>query len=97
MPESSLQLNQKTTRLNIRTNARQKELITKAAQIKHTTVSDFVLENACEAAHEILAQRNYFNLSDEKWTAFCDALDAPPKDIDSLKKLLLEPGVFDDQ
>ncbi|MGK5093066.1 DUF1778 domain-containing protein [Deltaproteobacteria bacterium TL4] len=86
----------KTTRLNIRANTDQKKLLSQAAQIKNTTVSDFVLENACETAYEILAQKNHFVLSEEEWSTFCDALDAPPKDISGLKKLLMEPGVFDE-
>jgi predicted DNA-binding antitoxin AbrB/MazE fold protein len=29
-----------------------------------------------------------FVLSPERWQAFCDALDAPPRDIPALRKLL---------
>jgi len=36
-----------------------------------------------------------FTLDDEHWNAFCEALDAPTRDIPELRKLLTEPGVFD--
>jgi predicted DNA-binding antitoxin AbrB/MazE fold protein len=33
----------------------------------------------------------HFILSPERWRAFCDALDAPPRDIPALRKLLTKP------
>ena len=36
-----------------------------------------------------------FVLPADSWQAFCDALDAPPKDIPALRKLLTEPSLFD--
>jgi hypothetical protein len=36
-----------------------------------------------------------FVLSPEHWQSFCDALDAAPKEIPSLRKLLTEASVFD--
>jgi uncharacterized protein (DUF1778 family) len=36
-------------------------------------------------------------LSADKWQAFCEALDRPPRDIPELRKLLTEPSVLDDQ
>ncbi len=38
-----------------------------------------------------------FHLSSDQWKAFCNALDAPPRDITSLRKLLTEPSVVDEQ
>jgi Protein of unknown function (DUF1778) len=35
-------------------------------------------------------------LPPERWQAFCDALDAPPKDIPALRRLLTEASIFDD-
>jgi predicted DNA-binding antitoxin AbrB/MazE fold protein len=37
----------------------------------------------------------HFTLPPDRWQAFCDALDAPPKALPRLKKLLSEPSVFD--
>ena len=36
-----------------------------------------------------------FALSPDRWQAFCDALDAPPRDIPALRKLLTEARVLD--
>jgi predicted DNA-binding antitoxin AbrB/MazE fold protein len=37
----------------------------------------------------------HFELPPDRWQAFCDALDAPPKDIPALRKLLTEASLFD--
>ncbi len=83
-------------RLNIRVSQHQKDVIARAADVLNTTVSNFVLQRAYSEAQSVLAEQSYFRLPDKKWREFCRALDAPPKDISELRKLLTEPGVFDD-
>ncbi len=85
----------KPARLNIRVTQHQKEVLTRAARAANTTVSHFVLEKAYAEAQALLAEQNRFVLSDAQWREFIRALDAPPKDIPELRKLLTEPGVFD--
>ncbi len=36
-----------------------------------------------------------FALPADRWQVFCDALDAPPRAIPALKKLLTEESLFD--
>jgi uncharacterized protein (DUF1778 family) len=86
----------KPTRLNIRVSEHEKDVITKAAARLNTTVSSFVLERAYAEAQAILADQNQFRLPDKKWREFCKALDAPPKDVPTLRTLLTQPGVFDE-
>lgn len=85
----------KPARLNIRVSRHEKEVLTKAAKLSNTTVSNFVLQKAYAEAQAVLAEQNRFHLPESKWQAFCDALDAPPKNIAELQALLTEPGVFD--
>ncbi len=85
----------KQTKLQLRLRLEQKEVIAQAARLRQTTVSNFLLENAYVAAQQVLAEQVHFTLSPERWRAFCKALDAPPRKIPALKKLLTEPGVFD--
>ena len=35
-------------------------------------------------------------LPPDRWRAFCETLDAPPRDIPALRKLLTEEGIFDE-
>ena len=85
----------KDTRLNIRASRQQKAVIVKAAKAMNTTVSTFVLRHAYEDAQSILADQTRFRLPQRRWKAFCAALDAPPKDLPALRKLLKSKGVFD--
>ena len=55
-----------------------------------------MVEHAFTRRQEVLADQVHFSLSPERWEAFCAAIDAPPKVIPSLRKLLKKPGVFDD-
>jgi uncharacterized protein (DUF1778 family) len=88
-------LQSKDTRLNIRATRHQKEVIAKAAKVSNTTVSTFVLRHAYEDAQSILAEQARFRLPKRQWKAFCEALDAPPKDLPALRKLLKSKGVLD--
>jgi uncharacterized protein (DUF1778 family) len=73
----------------------QKDVIARAAELKQTTMTNFMVEQAFNAAQQILADQAHFYLSPEKWDEFCAALDAPPRDLPELRKLLTEPSVFD--
>lgn len=86
----------KPTRLNIRVSEHEKDVIARAAGTLNTTVSNFVLQKAYAEAQAILADQSQFRLPEKQWRKFCQALDAPPKDIPALRKLLTEPGVFDE-
>jgi predicted DNA-binding antitoxin AbrB/MazE fold protein len=57
---------------------------------ERVTVTVEVLGGAVEGAEQVS-----FTLPVDRWQAFCDALDAPPRDIPALRKLLTEPGLFD--
>jgi uncharacterized protein (DUF1778 family) len=86
---------QKASRFSIRASATQKRVIAQAARIKDTTISDFVLEQSLTAAHQVIADQVQFRLPQKQWKQFCDALDAPPKAIPALRRLLSKPGLLD--
>ncbi len=85
----------KDTKVQIRLRPAEKNLIARAAKLRQTTLSQFLLENACRAAEQVLADRVHFVLPPERWEAFCKMLDAPPRERPALKKLLTEASVFD--
>jgi uncharacterized protein (DUF1778 family) len=53
------------------------------------------IESALVRADETLADRTRFGLDADRWKAFMEALDAPPREIPRLGRLLKEPSVFD--
>src|ERR1044072_9225828 len=86
---------QKASRFRNRASATQKRVIAEAARIKNTTISDFVLEQSLTAAQQVIADQVQFRLPKKQWKEFCDALDAPPKTILALRRLLTKPALFD--
>ena len=82
-------------RLSIRTTIEIKELIARAAEKENKNISDFVLENAVSAAEAIVGDDADFTIDKSRWKAFYAALDAPPRSIPALRKLLTQPSVFD--
>lgn len=81
---------------SIRATAHQEQVIAQAARLRGVTVSGFVLEQAVLAARQGIDEQARFTLSKKRWKLFCAALDAPPKPIAELRRLLTAPGIFDD-
>lgn len=84
----------RTEKLDLRLTPEAKRTLAAAAQVERRTLSDFVLESALGRAEEALADRRAFQLDPGKWEAFIAALDARPRDLPALRKLLSEPGIF---
>jgi uncharacterized protein (DUF1778 family) len=87
----------KASRLSIRASAGEKDLIEHAARIKGIAMSEFVLEQSLAAAQQVTADQAQFTLPKKQWKQFCAALNAPPKSVPALRRLLTKPGLFDGQ
>ena len=85
----------KGAKVQLRLRPEQKAVLVRAAELRNTNLSNFMLEHAIDAAQQVLAERTEIIMSPAEWRAFCKALDAPPRSIPALKKLLTQPSVFD--
>jgi uncharacterized protein (DUF1778 family) len=85
----------RSEKLDLRLTGNAKRALQAAAAACHRSVSEFVLESALTRADETLADRRSFNLNPTQWKAFLAALDAPPRPLPRLERLLKEPGFFD--
>jgi uncharacterized protein (DUF1778 family) len=85
----------RTEKLDLRLTRNAKRALQAAAVTTHRSVSEFVLESALARADEALADRRTFRLNATQWKAFMAALDAPPRPLPRLARLLKEPGFFD--
>ena len=85
----------RTEKLELRLTKAAKNRLTTAAASSHRSVNDFVLESALSRADEVLANRQCFVLDANQWRAFTAALDAQPRPLPRMKRLLREPGFFD--
>jgi uncharacterized protein (DUF1778 family) len=87
----------RSEKLDLRLTSEAKRALQSAAAAQHRSVSEFVLESALARAAETLPDRTHFGLDADQWEAFLTALDAPPKTLPNISRLLQEPGVFDQQ
>lgn len=68
----------RSQRLEIRATPEQKRLIERAAQIRGTSVTDFVVNKLQEAAQEIVQESESLRLREEDRKVFFNALMHPP-------------------
>ena len=85
----------RTEKLDLRLSADAKRILQSAASASRRSVSEFVLESALARAEEVLPDRRHFTLNAEQWAAFQAALDAPPRNLPRMRRLLAEPSVFE--
>src|SRR4051794_10195700 len=85
----------RSEKLDLRLTPEAKRTLFAAAEAARRSVSEFVLESALTRAAETLADRCRFGLDAEQWKAFQEALDAPPRELPRLKRLLREPSIFE--
>ncbi|MEJ7605309.1 MAG: DUF1778 domain-containing protein [Bryobacteraceae bacterium] len=82
-------------KLDLRLTPTAKRALQIAALAAHRSVSEFVLESALARAEETLPDRQRFGLDAGQWAAFQAALDAPPRAVPRLERLLQESSVFE--
>lgn len=78
-PSRSARATMKGDRLEARATREQKRLIERAARIRGTTVTSFVLASAQEAAERTIKEFEVLELRDEGRDAFVKALLEPPQ------------------
>ncbi len=83
-------------RVNLRASTAQMEKIRQAAESTDTTMTDFILASAVQAADQVLADRRWFSLNDAEWEEFLATLDRPAVFKPRLAALLEAPDPFTD-
>jgi len=87
----------RTEKLDLRLSKQAKEMLRSPAAAAQRSVSEFVLESALARAEETLADRRSFQLDEQQWSVFMEALDAAPRELPRLKKLFQEKSIFENE
>lgn len=74
--------------INLRMEARTKQLIDEAASILGKTRTEFMVESARQVAIDVLLDQRLFVLDPDRHGLFVDALDHPPAPGPKLRALL---------
>lgn len=92
----SVNISGKDERLSIRATPGQKAVLSQAARARHTTVSQFVLETAVLAAHQVVAEEARLRVSAQEYESLAKAMDeATPSG--RLRKALDQRPVWDER
>ncbi|ERF78553.1 type II toxin-antitoxin system TacA family antitoxin [Gallibacterium anatis] len=78
----------RTASISLRAKPSQRDLIDYAASLLGKTRSDFMLDAACVYAKNVILDRTVFQLNDEKFNCFIEALEQPNSTNASLEKLM---------
>jgi uncharacterized protein (DUF1778 family) len=85
----------RSEKLDLRLTPEAKRTLSDAAVAQNRSVSEFVLESALARAAETLPDRQIYSLDAKRWKAFQEALDAPPRSLPRLGKLLKKPSAIE--
>lgn len=87
----------KESRISVRVDLKRKAVIARAARIRHTTISDFILDNAYSRAREIIADETQISMTQEQFDYLCSILDNPPRaNLKKMHDLLNSKTILDE-
>jgi len=78
----------KSVRITLRLSPQNKALLSKAASLQQTTISEFLVETGIAAAQAALTEQPIFRLSPEQWDQFMTQLDRPVMHKPRLERLM---------
>jgi uncharacterized protein (DUF1778 family) len=84
----------KARRLNIRVTDAEKTLVQQAAELRHVSASQFILQSAIQSAEQVLADQTRFMLPPDKWDEFTALLDKPARQIPALRRASSKQSPF---
>jgi len=85
----------KTAQINMRVDPAQQAIINRAAQVQHVDRTTFIVNAAYKRATEVLLDQQFFQLDDEQFNAFNQALDKPVNKNVKLKNLFKEKSPWE--
>ena len=78
----------RSVRITLRASPAQEMVLRRAADVGRKSLSDFILESACQAAEQTLLDQRLFVVSASQFESFTEILDRPEQENPGLRKLL---------
>jgi uncharacterized protein (DUF1778 family) len=77
----------RTARFGLRATPQQEAVLRRAAEVAQKSMTDFILDSACQAAEQTLLDQRLFLVSGAQSEALLDLLDRPEQDNAGLQAL----------
>ena len=84
----------RSSRLGLRATRAQETVLRRAAEAAHKSLTDYILDAACQAAEQTLLDQRLFVVSGSQYQAILDMLDRPESDNPALADLLSRRPVW---
>lgn len=77
----------RSARLGLRATPEQEAVLRRAADVAHKSLTDFILDSACQAAEQTLLDQRLFMVSGSQYQALMDLLERPVQANEGLHDL----------
>ncbi|MDP3651022.1 MAG: DUF1778 domain-containing protein [Rhodoferax sp.] len=94
-PSSRVSTSARSARLGLRATGAQETILRRAAEVAHKSLTDFILDSACQAAEQTLLDQRLFMVSGQQYQSLMDLLDRPDQDNPGLKDLFSHKAPWD--
>jgi uncharacterized protein (DUF1778 family) len=81
----------RSARLGLRATPAQEVVLRRAAEVAHKSLTDFILDSACQAAEQTLLDQRLFMVSGTAYQSLLDLLDQPEQANPGLADLFSRP------
>ena len=77
----------RSARLGLRATPEQEAVLRRAAEVAHKSLTDFILDSACQAAEQTLLDQRLFMVSGSHYQALLELLERPEQPNEGLRDL----------
>jgi len=85
----------RSARLGLRATPQQEAVLRRAAEVANKSMTDFILDSACQAAERTLLDQRLFLVSGSQSQALLEMLDRPAQDNPGLQDLFSRSAPWD--
>lgn len=85
----------RSARLGLRATPEQEAVLRRAAAVAHKSLTDFILDSACQAAEQTLLDQRLFMVSGSQYQALMDLLEQPEQTNEGLRDLFSRKAPWD--
>ena len=93
----SMDTQTRSSRLGLRATPEQEMILRQAAQVRQKSLTEFILDSACQAAQETLLDQRLFMVGDTQYRTLLELLDRPPQDNPGLQRLFSTSPPWDNE
>lgn len=86
----------RSARLGLRATAEQETVLRRAAEVAHKSLTDFILDSACQAAEQTLLDQRLFMVPSGRLESFMALLDRPEQANEGLHDLFERKAPWED-